>query len=343
MKINRNIILLAAGAVILVAFIASLILLVVEIQKFKHAEKELARSLKRLKEIHQTANPFPSQENVAIERDNAEKMQSWITTLVELLSRRQAEPDMKRSPSNFMNLFGERRNAMMLSAKKAGTKISDDFAFGFDKYAKSGALPVAEDVPRLTQQLTILENICEILFDEKIKELSRINREGFDGATFTADSPVSSGRAPRRRGGGVAVESRETEGRVASLPWEYMSKKTGEFIDDSTHAKLRFMIEFTAKEASIINILNRLSEDKMFIVVTSIDIEAEEAEFEKDTAVKTSPKAATGVVKAADAVPSKHQAPSRRERLVFGEELEKPALVKMQVDIYRFRQPGKIE
>jgi len=110
--------------------------------------------------------------------------------------------------------------------------------------------------------------------------------------------------------------------------------RAGEIGKGDLYAYLQFSLEFEAKEMALWRILNRLGSHRMFVAVTSLELQKKRA-AELD--------ARTGSVGIAppgpgETVDGKKIFPSRRERMLCGREQEEPVTVRMGVNVYRFRR-----
>lgn len=283
--------------------------------------------------------PFSSQANINIEKNNAKSLHDWSEQLLENMKVRQIEFDSDiTSPSTFKNLYTKKRNGLIKEAKRIGVICAKD-SFGFEKYSEGGGLPAASYVPRLTQQLTIIEKICSILFKERIKELIEVRREEFEDVAERSGGGFAQPPTPR------VGNSSDKLSVFSSASPRWASKDSGEFIGNSFYSRMKFRFVFTAKESAILSVLNELaSSSDIFIVVTSVEIENEgalaaaEKETDKEADVK-------GILfenklksnDAADSKPETKAMPTKRERMVYGPELEKPSKMTLDIDVYKFK------
>ena len=161
---GKNVVLMAAGGIIAVLVLISVFLLYRGFRDFRKAEGVLNRAVTELRGYY-AKDPFPSGQNVSRIKDNAKTLGDWLDRLMDGLRTGQIEPDSK-TPGTFMALLNGKRIGLQKAAKQSGTGLPENFAFGFERYEK-GTPPVPPDVARLTQQLTMVENICAVLFAEK--------------------------------------------------------------------------------------------------------------------------------------------------------------------------------
>ncbi len=351
MNVNKKIVLIAVGSVLLLLFLFAAVMLFRGIRQFGTAEQDLANARNQLDTFYKK-KPFPTAQNIAIVAKNSELMEEWMRDMVDVAKRNQVDPAETRSPSVFINELAKIRNGLQQRAKLSKVKIDSEFGFGFDRYVK-GEPATPDYVPRLIQQLLIVNEICGILIDEQVSEISSVRREQFEGARSSANSPGRRGRPAKRRTaqGSAPVSMRRASTIDPSAP----NPAAGEFEDeDSIDTKIKFSFDFAAREDKLIQILNRLAQNEMFIVVTCVDIEAQEPVSEKPVPAK---RAAVGRTNAAldplgallnvspsgaatqeeEKAPLYKRVPSREERIVFGEKVEKPAQVHLELEVYRYK------
>lgn len=361
MNVNKKIVFAGVGGVLLLLFIFAAIMLAKGISQFKATERRLASTRTSLDGLYRK-KPFPSPGNIKTINENVESMQDWTRGVVDFAKRKQVDPAETRSPSVFNNMLGKVKNELQVKGRSAGVEISDEFGFGFDRYM-AGDQATAEHVPRLIQQLLIVNDICRILIEEKTKEIHSVQREKFDGAGVTVSTPSSRNRTGRtsRRGrnnrppaGGSSRSANLTP--ASSIGAAEANDMTGKFANDDLDSKMKFVFEFSAREHGMLNILNRLAKNEMFIVVTSVDVEGaadapddDDVASKKPGAIKSRPIARLpfafgGKPAVTDAnsepVASKStykRVPPREARVMFGGKKEQPSRVRLELEVYRFK------
>jgi hypothetical protein len=325
---NKKMIFIAAG------FVGVLILggvgfkLYSGISKFDGAEKTLTDSMRSLKRSY-ASKPFPSSQNVAREKKNVQVLEKWFVTLMTNLREGQVHPDKEKRPSKFMRLLEDKRKKLnALGLKKKPNPLSEDFMFGFSKYLAEGSeLPAPDDVPRLTQQLVIVEKLCSLLIDAGVASIDEISRDLFE-------ERVATGRRGQKK---------------ADL------SKAGLIEGSALSAKFHFEFEITALEDSFWTVINNMASHDMFVVVTDLtitkdpdDIVLPTAKIEdgKDSPKKRRDKKPEAEVEVEDAPKlttlQQKLAMARRRRVVSGEKFEIPMAVTLGIDVYWFRpEEGK--
>lgn len=346
MNANKKIVIAAIGGVLLLLFIFAAIMLFRGIRQFGVAEANLAAARSTLDGFYKR-QPFASDDNVATIKSNAESIQEWTRDLLDVAKRKQVDPDPTKSPSVFINMLAKVRNSLQAKAQQSGVEIDPEFGFGFDRYVK-GEPATTDFVPRLIQQLMIINGVCNILIDEKAKEIQSIEREQFDGVRGAA----ASGQRARRSRRVASAAPNVGMLRASAVPAGKPSSMAGKFEEDALDTKMKFVFSFTSKEHSLLNILNKLTRSEMFIVVTSVDVESlapEEDDLEKALEARvgsTSKRRGTSSVdglfgdpKTADVKPVSafKRTPSRQERVILGGKAEHPIKVRIEMEVYRFK------
>lgn len=341
MKMPKNIVAVTAGIIVGILLLGAVAVLGVGVGRLAISKNQRGKLKDDWRQFYQR-NPFPSRENVVKEKENNKTIEFWFSELMTALRKHQIEPE-KKSPSMFKGLLDEKRNEMLDLAKRAGVVCPDKFAFGFGRYLASGNLPAPENVPILTQQLLITENLLRLCIESNnVKEIVSIERDDFD-----AGAAESGTRARGRRG--AAVEAPPPVGVVPGVP----TARPGEITGDALSGKLHFVFEFKAKESVVWEVLNRLASHGMIVVVTSVQLDnegadiaklggpdaegaAKRSEAEAETASpKTGAKEKPAAAETAGGGETKF--PTREERKVCGLSKSLPMRVKIEMDVYRFK------
>src|ERR1035437_3051592 len=123
-------------------------------------------------------DPFPAKANVRTEAENLKDVIDRYNELNELLRTGQVDLHPMEA-ADFMQFLEKSLRKLRDRLQNARIKFPEKYAFGFDKYA-GGQLPASGDIPRLVQQLKIIEAFCDILQKAAIVELVAIERDSFD-------------------------------------------------------------------------------------------------------------------------------------------------------------------
>jgi len=322
MNFRKHIGLLISGAVLLVLVLLTLLLLI----RFSGAYRKVSRTLEqRLTTLDslKKRDPFPAEDNVKRAKENLQILDLKFAELQQKLATGQIEP-VEIQAASFPPLLEKVVIELRQSARQAHVEIPDGFAFGFDRYLR-GELPNQEDIPRLVIQVKIVQHMARLLFDSRISELTKIERELFDEKE--APKEDESARVSRRRRRTTPTASK-APGRMKRV------QKTHELYSSEP-----FRIEFRTRESSFWDVLNKMDSTNMFTVVVDIDAVSEIPEITKEDAIKAIQE------KLSDKNQSTERGMRRRpldheERIVSGRE---ELTVKLSFDVYRFKTDAEKE
>ncbi|MCK5850370.1 MAG: Amuc_1100 family pilus-like protein [Kiritimatiellae bacterium] len=328
MKLDKNILFASGTVVVGIMALVVAVLLFRGISSFSAEEKGLKGAITRLRHFYKK-KPFPSQENIEKEKENKVKLDEWYSKFVAGLQQGQVCLDPgNKSPSIFIGVYGKTQGDLIQKSKENVVKLSggDDFAFGFEKEA-AGAPPPPDDVPTLTQQLTMIKRISHLLMDSNVKEISLITRGKLKSAQSnkrrrsTGPGMARAGSSSRgRSSAGRGQKKAVTVSRVNNLPVNAAK----------LYSKQHFTIHFRAKEQVVLKILNKLAKEGMFCVVTSLEmvrIGNDIRSSENSTASKDDEVIKGGVSKYPDSI----------YRMVCGIDQENVMDVKLSLTIYNFQ------
>lgn len=277
------------------------------INALDRTEVKLNEAEESLKGLHRS-DPFPTTENMKKENQNVLLLEEGLAKMMESLKAGQVQPKANVTPSTFMTLFFAKRTELMNKAHEHGTAVPPDFAFGFDRYCtQSSPLPPPADLPLLSEQLAIIENLSSIIIEERANNLIKITRE--DTNAVPDAGSVSPASKPKQGGGG------------------------------HLYTKLHFTVELKAKEAALLGILNRIANDKMFMAVSSLKVDKEGP----DVLEVNLPQAGPDYVEVAKPAGGTNAhalatSPSGEPELMCGLKLEKPMKIRLTIDVYKFAE-----
>ena len=262
--------------------------------------------------VAQGLDPFPSTPNVVATSNNWVQLRKELGNLSQRMGRNQIIPDKDRTPLQWITLLAKTQKDLRKLAVTNSVVLPEDFAFGFELYDK-GTPPAGANVPRLTQQLLMINELCLALYDAGIDEMKRIERTEFEAE--------AAGRAMRR-------------GRRAG------PTQTNVFAE--VCPKEQFGIEYLAKESAFIGSLNGLAAHEIFIVVSDVEYmgnvgiteEKEEATRRRPSRVRDRDEEDDEAEE--DAGPIVRDTRDRGERIVSGLGHESPATVTLSLDVYTF-------
>lgn len=318
MKINRSIIFSVGGGIAGLLVLGASFILYRGIVELNSTKGELDKKKRNLSSYY-GKKPFPSQKNVARIGENEKEIGIWTRRLTGDIRRGELEI-VQYTPSKFIDGLGTSRNKMLHRAERTGIAVLDGFAFGFERYfAEISVLPAPSHVRRLTYQLGIVEQISEVLFDSKVKEINRIEREVFETRAVGAAAPKPAVRGSRRASRRRPRRNvpRRTQPKAPTLPKLY--------------SKEHFIVEFVGKERAMINVLNRLSSHEMLVVVTKVTMDKREEDV---TAVAVSTRADHAAAKKSA---KDGEQGTKRDRMVSGPEMERLMLIALEMDVCRFK------
>ena len=324
MQSRRKMIIIAASVFIGLLFVGAVALLVQGFIKYSAVQSELTGSHERLQSLYER-NPFPSQQNYKLEKENLATISQSLGDLLSEMASGQVEP-LGQSPAVFINQFFETQKQLLADARAAGVSVPKGFDFGFGRHMP-GNLPAPQDVPRLTQQLHIVEGLCKILYLSRVSAIEGIARQEFEvDVPGTATAKVSQPVAPGRRGQEIEIKN-VADATAGIIP-------VGQ-----QYGRWHFILQFSGHEAAIMNVLNGLAKSPVFTVVTRLDLDGDEKLFERrEVAV-----AAKG---GDDALAVKEPPKAKDYRVVCGR--EGVLNMKLELDVYQFakvaaepaRKPG---
>jgi hypothetical protein len=266
---------------------------------------------------HYERNPFPSAENLAIERNNLTVLDEQLADLLQEMGRGQVQ-SVEQSPPKFLAQFWATQKELLRKAKERGVKVAPAFDFGFGRHM-AGTPPAPQDVARLTQQLMIMQRLCHIVYDAGITELTGVGRQEFE--------------VDAKGGGAVAAApTRHARGASVAVSMNVYDPAAGVIPDGKLYGRWHFAFRVTAKEGALVAMLNQLARAPMFVVVSDVDLDG-------DDSIKASGADAAGradVKAAADKAGGEGGAGvvAKELRVVCGRDV--PLKVKFEVDVYQF-------
>jgi len=341
---RKQIITYAASGVGVVLFLAASGLLVRNIMQYREKEQDFNRLRSRLTQLYRS-EVFPSDENVALERENREQLETWFERLITKLGEENISR-ADRSPPQFVERLELSRNTLRRQANRSRIRLPDagtDFAFGFERYAGTGLLPSLEDVPRLTEQLIIVTRLVRLMYESEITALSAIRRDVFEEET-AAEEPRSREPASGRRGAAPVRGRTPDRTRAVRSP-----RQPGVLGAEDMFATYRFVFEFSAREEALTKLLNALAANPMYTVVRTIrlrkDVPSMVPTQAEGTGADRRPQSSETDVSflfggGEEATQEPGAAPTPllgTSRPVSGIEMETPMQVRLEVDVYKFR------
>lgn len=297
---------------------------------------------------------FPSQANVATVKDDVARYEGVRDSFASALAAKNVQPPASRiTPSAFMQTLQAFVAAKIKAAPSTAGRscVSDDFAFGFDRYIGAPVMPQNDEVPRLVQQLLITKDIVDVLFAAHIVELRSMTREVFEGVQATAQ-PKPAQPDEGARGGPGRRNAPGRQGRAANAKQGGAAASAPE---EPLFTSQRFTVSFVADEHAVLTVLNDLARLGCFAVVSDVRIsksasdirppetsvaDAPQERPRRDTSRRrrTSRRGEDDEEEVAPSVP----APAPKEltlaqRLMTGPDIDPPLEVSLVIDVYSFR------
>lgn len=312
MQSRQKMIVIALAVVLSLLFLGSVALVVLKFIHFTDAERVLKGDKNRLEFLY-GQNPFPSAANLHVEKENIQTIRQEVLDLQAAMGSGQIEP-VVQSPARFITQFFDTQRNLLSKASAAGIAVPKAFDFGFGRHMK-GDLPAPQDVPRLTQQLKIVEALCQALYAGNIISLDALSRQEFEVDAVTG------------AGGKVAPAARAREIDLKNS----VDAGAGLVPQGQLYGRWRFSVQFKARESGLMKILNGLANSSIFMVVTRLEIKGDEKVFERKDG-------AGAAVKETAGGETEKEAPKTRDyRVVCGR--ENLLTVKMDVDVLQFAKP----
>ena len=275
------------------------------------------------------ANPFPDAANADRMNSQVQRLGQMRAAMTNTLAQRDV-PLPELSPSRFIqDLQTALRDRLQARAPivEGSRVIPEGFAFGFDRYLGANApMPAEADVPRLAQQLVMVENLVNEVYASQVSALRGIEREVFEAAT--APEPEAARPRNRARAGASAF---------------YRSQ--------------RFRMVVEGRQSTIGDLLNRFAAMPMFVVVQDVEMRKQGEDLRPPqaaapgapvpgapgTSVFGSPEAARSTDSAGEAAapaeaPVSDLPPSRR--LVSGREIDPLIEARIELDVFNFKKEG---
>lgn len=325
MQSRRKLIIVVVAAILALLLIGAVALLVRGFLQLREVDKNLQGASDTLTSLY-SQNPFPSGGNLRLERENIKMISDELAHLQLALGQGQVDPTAQ-SPAKCITQFWETRNALLARAGN-NVKVEKTFDFGFGRHMK-GDLPSIQDVPRITQQLRIVETLCGILYASRITALGALARQEFEAGAATPAAPAPArGRMPS------AVAAKEgSEITVKNS----VDATAGVIPPGQLYGKWRFAIQFTARESALLKVLNGFASSSLFIVVTRMEIKGDDKVFDRKEAEALAAKSG----EAPEGTVPKETIKSRDARVVCGRDAL--LTVKVELEVYQFAKPQGLQ
>ena len=306
------------------------------------ARKGRDREFKELEAVFRD-DIFPSATNVATLGDNVLRLTEARESFETALSAMNVPAPTNVSESVFMQTLQDLvvRKAKAAPLVEGKRCVSPDFAFGFERYVGSSSrMPRKNEVPRLVQQLRIIVSLVDEMYAANVLHINSIVREVFEeGGEASSSEEDDSGGRPRgrsrsRRGGrGGGEEEAESGGKALLAP-----------ITTDLYSGQHFILRFSARQDSVIDLLNRIARLRYFVVVTDVRMHkvgpdvrlpVVKGENEERRPSRRGAERSAEVVQDAEAMPVLSDLPPAR-RLMSGPDVDPPLDVTIELDVFHF-------
>lgn len=334
-----QIILATVGGVVGVVILAVGYLTIVTMGAASESAEKLEKMQNDYTRIFKTADPFPNAENKEILEANLDKARKWEKTLLDIIRKGEYVPESKqKTPGYFSNKRQEMIERLTKNAPKGpdGKSVAvEGLTFGFDKY-KDGTPASKNDVPRLMEQLTLIDNLVQLLYDAEIDRLKAVRREEFEDAAIGEEEEEnsSSRRSSRRSSRSRSASSTTTNsgGPVAIEPYEQGVVET---------KRQRFEFVFDARQDAFMTVLNEIGTMEPYAMVSKLSFVKASEDYrppvdEKKEDKKSRRSRDEELEQEQKSLIINVRPPSRTSRLVSGELREAPITVTMTVDVFTF-------
>lgn len=269
MEPKQKLIVAAVGGICAVIILALAGLLVAQIGKMNTARTERNDAESNLTDYY-NSKPYPSETNREIREADAKAYTATADAARGLFAHGLKVPQGE-TPSQFVTRIGEsirtlnarqaegRRILAGISGSKSTAEEAPlDYAFG--RYVVQGEMPAAAQVPRLAAQFAAIEHVCAILLDKGANAITGVERIPFDSAAAAAEEEPRSSRRSRR-------SRREETAKPAA-----MSAEMDPVLSEDGVTRESYTITFRARYTTLASVLNALTVDPLFVVVTDLSL-----------------------------------------------------------------------
>jgi hypothetical protein len=319
---KKNMLVIVGAVVAVAALGGSGFLLYTGFRNLTQNRSQLKSAVGKL-QSYAESDPYPSQASIDQQRTNVKTLQAELARLIAQIQVNQTKIEPLQ-PSAFIDLLGSKMTKYRALALKQKVSIPASYAFGFDKYCERGSeLPASDSITNMTEQLEVLEEITRILCEASVQEIIKVGREEIEAKSSDDTTPKETSEPPSTADASNVVKFVSYEGEL--------------------YTKLFFTVEFKAKEAALIRVLNKFSAAKAFIVVNSMTVEKEGEDVARHEPTAPALVIASDESGEADDAPGasdgtveKAAVPLRKNRIVCGAEVEKPMKINLVIEAYRF-------
>ncbi|MBM4147467.1 MAG: hypothetical protein FJ224_00270 [Lentisphaerae bacterium] len=323
MKTRKAIVVGLVFAVVAGMLIGAAVLLVRGTGELARAQTALD-SKRREYDSYYGRKPFPSADNVSVEKRNLADEKGWLKNI--LAAAAEGTPEVQENtPSTFVRQLVEIKAQLKDAAARSRVALQpspDAFSFSFQRYFEGSVLPDKDHVAMMSQQLAIVEGLCRLLFRCGVLSIDAVARDEFESVRATVQGPGED-----RPGIRALAGASQRDGALVN--------RMGPVSDHQLYARMYFGLRFKSTEDTLWRVLNELAAHEVFCVVNSVSVE-------KDGQDIRSPRGLAGLAATDADVPAATVAlreMSRQERQVTGKEIETPVVVTLHISAYLFKVP----
>lgn len=250
MNLSKNqIVMLSIGGVALVASLAIGYLAFSAYSAKSEASENAERDSAAVRSLLGAAIS-PDASSVAAVNKNRDSLAGWTEAAISTASAgdRALATDVNEAAFK-QKLVDEARALSELPGGVGGKIVKPDFSFGFPDFVTGDKLPEKEKLPQLQRQWADIRTLVETLQACGIVELVRIEPTLVKQPEVAEQQPKETKKRNRRRKAGEEAKPAYTEEKYA--------------------------IDFRAKPAALVKVVNALATSQRFIVVESLDFARE--------------------------------------------------------------------
>ncbi len=357
MNLKKHLPLVVTGVLSLILTVVGLVLLVRHQRHLNAARQQSSAMEDRIQSLYR-ANPFPSAENLDAMRSSQQEVRRQVRTLQRTLAERQTPlPEIGSIHGFHTMLEGRIRNLRQLAreggptaaAAPVASEPEDDmdmpavpagqvplappnYHFGFARYVAEGRLARQRDLSRLVRQVVAADTLVRTVFDAAAERPGRLGLVQIQRTVFepeATETPDMSDDPFGAMGAGIDAPPGEA--------YTY---------DTELYYRERFLLQLSADEAMLIDLLNRLARQNDFIIVNRV-------QFTNPASLQLA--ALTAPARAPERAPPRTARPAtrppgeapepvitplpRHQRVIAGR--NERLVVEIEVDVIRFKQtPG---
>ncbi|MDF7798064.1 Amuc_1100 family pilus-like protein [Pontiellaceae bacterium B1224] len=315
MNLCRNRTVMIGGGICAVLLLVELVVLAIGAVRLSKANAGLRQELQHLTRLEQR-NPYPSDANVEVLKNNLDELEFRVGELAAELKRDPFPRDSVEAAefsARAQDVIERFRNR----AVRAGMQLPESLEAGFAQYASGGAVPEAAHVPRLSRQLYSVERVADVLVQSGVTSVSTISRDVFE----VSDEPEMVRRRPVRNRPGSG-------GRKLQPPTASYTES------DGIYSIEQIAVSFTASEEVVWRVLDLFAGAPHVMVVSGFSHQTQSDILAYNpSAVKRGEESDETVRYLAEGILSGENALSRPERIISGDE---QVSVRLTIDVYNF-------